>query len=332
MKTINGLKCFLSLLLALWVLAVTVQANTEPAGADAAGPATSQKIAVILSGEEPLYRSVLQALSNSLSPSAQITSYSINAWQRLSADQAAADHHFAIAVGANATEGLLQTPVELPLLSLLVPSASFEDLVRRYPQAQVRIAAGQFTAIYMDQPARRQLNLARLIAPQLDSVGTMYDSAATPLVESMHAAAAQMQLKFQSHLLQKDDNPLAALRQLYREIDVFIAVPGKYIFNRPIAKWMLYLSFRKKKPLLGFSADYVRAGALAAVFSSPEDVAGQASEWLQSYSQQQRFISTPAYPANFSVLVNREVAELLSLELPAEAVLEMELGQRERKF
>ncbi|MBR9909898.1 MAG: hypothetical protein GYB33_06035 [Gammaproteobacteria bacterium] len=332
MKTINGLKVFLPLLLALWVLAATTQANAGRAQAAATGPATSPKIALILSGEEPLYRSALQALSNSLSPSTQITSYSVNSWQRLSADQAVADHDFAIAVGALATETLLQTPVQLPLLSLLVPSSSFKDLVQRYPQARARIAAGQFTAIYMDQPALRQLNLARLIAPQLDSVGTMYDSASTPLVESMHAAAAQMQLKFQSHLLQKDDNPLAALRQLYREIDVFIAVPGKYIFNRPIAKWMLYLSFRKKKPLLGFSADYVRAGALAAVFSSPEDVAEQASEWLQSYTRQQRFTSTPDHPAYFSVLVNREVAELLNLELPTEALLEMELGQREREF
>ena len=73
------------------------------------------------------------------------------------------------------------------------------------------------------------------------------------------------------------------------------------------------LSYRYNKPVIAYSKKYVEAGALAAVFSSPDDVVAILAEQLQ----QNIHNATTDIDNNkfFSIAVNRSVGRSLRIQL-----------------
>ena len=289
------------------------------------------ELKVVVSGEAPIYKDTLLALIQNAPSGIAIKSYSLSEWDTEGAEPLlpASPTLPVIAIGSKATIKLLQQSQEQSVLSILTPSSTFSEWIKNNPRLAVKITEGKLAAIFMDQPARRQINLARLIAPKMQSMGTLYEERSQQLVVQLNSAAEANQINFKAKLLMPKDNPIVALRELYKDIDLFVAIPGRYIFNQSTAKWMLYLSYKYHKPLLGFSTAYVEAGALAAVHTTAEEISRQAMELIEEYQQVKKLPSSAVYPKYFSIKTNREVAEQLNITLDSDAVLELKLRNLE---
>ena len=288
------------------------------------------EIIAVMSGDKPVYTAALAALQHNLPQHIQIHGYSLGDWRKGGeALRAGKPGQIWVAIGAAAAAELLHQDAAKPTLSIMVPSTTYSRLLEQRPAAEGRNEQRRYAAIYMDQPAERQINLARLVQPDVKSIGTLFDEGSEKLARSLVVTALNSGLKFSALQLNEKDNPLVALREMYSQIDLYIAVPGEFIFNRSIAKWMLYLSLRNKKPLLGFSEEFVHAGALAAVYSTPQDIGRQAGELIGAYLETGRFDGASGFPAYFRVSVNRNVAGLLGLDLASDDLLTWELGKRE---
>ena len=70
---------------------------------------------------------------------------------------------------------------------------------------------------------------------------------------------------------------LPALQQTLEPSDALLALPDPLVFSRNTAQTVLLTSYRHQTPVIGYSRAYVTAGALAAVFSTPEQIAQQAA-------------------------------------------------------
>ena len=77
-------------------------------------------------------------------------------------------------------------------------------------------------------------------------------------------------------------------------------------------------------PVIGYSAAYVRAGALAAAYSTPRQI-GQEAAQVARQLWRGGALPTPRYPRNFSIAINRPLAESLGLNLPDEAAVQQRL-------
>ena len=106
--------------------------------------------------------------------------------------------------------------------------------------------------------------------------------------------------------------------------DAFLAVPDRAIFNRSTAKWILLMSFRQQIPLSAYSKRYVDAGAIAAVYSTPETVGWEAADWVNRFSFEH--LPEPAYPQRFDVSVNPATARSLRLQLPSLSAIREAIG------
>jgi ABC-type uncharacterized transport system substrate-binding protein len=85
-------------------------------------------------------------------------------------------------------------------------------------------------------------------------------------------------------------------------------------------------------PVIGFSQAYVRAGALAAVHSTANQIGRQAGEWIAELAHTDNWqLGTPRYPRYYSVAVNTQVAQSLNLNVRNENVLLQQLQQLENK-
>ena len=85
------------------------------------------------------------------------------------------------------------------------------------------------------------------------------------------------------------DNPIHKIEPVLSRSDVFIPISDSRLINIATAKWILHLSYRHKVPVIAFSKSYLKAGALAAIYSSPADVAKILSEWLIKFTECNRW-------------------------------------------
>lgn len=190
----------------------------------------------------------------------------------------------------------------LPLLAAMVPAAWSENAPR----------GRGHSALYLDQPISRQLALIRAALPERRRIGVLYSER---LPTSLRAEVKQWggELVFRS--LPDPAALFAELDELLAGSEVLLAQPDSVVYNGNTIRNILLSSYRRGIPLVGFSAAYVRAGAVCALFSTPEDLAVQAAEMTQIFARTRKLPETQ-YPQRYSLAVNQEVARTLGLNLP----------------
>jgi ABC-type uncharacterized transport system substrate-binding protein len=82
-------------------------------------------------------------------------------------------------------------------------------------------------------------------------------------------------------------------------------------------KNILLSSYRQRIPVIGFSKSFVGAGALAAAYSTPDQIAQQLISIITNLLKPDRTpVGDNVYPEDFSVSTNKQVAKSLDLQIP----------------
>ena len=271
---------------------------------------------IVISREADSYNQVANSINQALNTNYKIitlkeldeNSYNIKSYQQI------------IAVGSRAADQLVSlAPADTPLYVSFIPRQTYSQLLLKYADHQ-RIKTKKITAIYLDQPYYRQLALAKLITPTAKSIATALGPHSSNDRKLLQKAAKRQGLELKSVTLAETDNPIHKLQPLIKSADIFLSLPDKSVFNRTTAKWILYISFRQRIPLIAFSKKYVEAGALAAVYSTPEDVGKQTAEALKYYAMRSR-LPDPTYSEFFDVSTNKAAANSLRIAIPPEEKL-----------
>lgn len=235
--------------------------------------------------------------------------------------------HLLIAVGAKATQqALRQADNRTTILCVLLPRATFETLLSQQRQPDSR----RVSAVYLDQPLSRQIELIRQALPRLTRVGAVFGPDSATELERIRTLLDSRGLKLVSETLQGDSELFGALQRVMGGAEVFLALPDAQIINPDTAQNLLLTSFRFRIPVVGYSASSVRAGATLAVFSTPQQIGQQAGEVARQILRGDS-LPTPQYPRYFSVLSNRQMANSLSLGLDDDSSLKEHLLRLERE-
>lgn len=222
-----------------------------------------------------------------------------------------------ITLGLDAAGALARSEVRTPVLCTLLPLASFERVLRD----SGRRASSQFTALYLNQPLARQLDLARLALPQARRVGVLLGGESLAQQSQLEDAAETRGLKLVSAKVASQEPVFNDLKKILDDADLLLALADPQIYNSSSIQNILLTSFRARVPMLAFSPAYVRAGALLAVYSTPAQIGQQAGTMARSFLQG-RPLGLPQYPQDFSVSVNEHVARSLGLNLEPQALTE----------
>lgn len=284
--------------------------------------AALEGVVVVLSEDGGAYVQVADKLRSVLSQSGGPARLPVKVMSLKEGDSIRADPgQLLVAVGAAAMEALAQKKLPQPVLSVLVPRAAFDKTARQSGRLS---DPNNFSAIYLDQPWARQFALIRHALPGRKKVGILLPPHSAELSTVLGSAARAAGLVAIIELVDGEANLLPALKRLLAESDVLLAVPDPLIFNRNTIQSILITTYRHQVPLLGFSPFYVKAGAIAAVFSAPEQIALQAGEMVQRLAADRR-LPPPQPPRYFSVGTNAQVARSLGIGLDDEASLNVKL-------
>ena len=213
---------------------------------------------------------------------------------------------------------MLSKRPEIPVLSILITDSAFSSITEKYyGSLNVALESG-VSAIILGQPPSRSVRLAKLLVPDAVRTGVMVGPVSFHWIEQIKDEIVNNKMEPNLIAIEPEDNPIHMIEPVIKNSDVFIPVPDSRLINISTARWILQLSYRYKVPVIAYSKTYVQAGALAAVYSSPEDVARQAANQILQGSVKSGVKGKKYSPEYFSVSLNRSVARNLNIQLKDE--------------
>jgi len=221
-----------------------------------------------------------------------------------------------VTVGAIASETVMKSKPAQPVLSVLITDSAFNLLTKKYYGSNAQAYAARVSAIFLDQPFQRSIKLAKLILPEAKIAGVMTGPSSKQRQYDLSQSLTDASLVPNIVNIGLEDNPVHILGPIIKSSDVFIPVPDNRLVNIATAKWILQLSYRYKVPVIAYSKTYLEAGALAAIYSSVENIAQQTAEFIDSRSNGDNGGSHAA--AYFSIRFNSSVATNLNIDLENE--------------
>lgn len=235
-----------------------------------------------------------------------------------------------VPVGVSATKAVIQLKSSVPLMAALVPNESFR-ILRSKGSAGCR-SGGLCSAIVLDQPPSRQLALIRKIFGNKTRVGILTGSDNMTMVSRYLNEAKKTGISLDIEKIEAETELVPGLERLLKRTDILMVVPDPVVFNANTVKHVLLTTYHYRKPVIAYSPGYVNAGALAAVYSSPEDIAHDLSDWfIRKWFANGKTLPSILSPQSYSIEFNEWVARSLDISIPEVDELKAAIGKERRK-
>ncbi len=218
-----------------------------------------------------------------------------------------------IALGVKALEASAKLKYTTPVLGVFIPMPSFNSLL-----VKSKRDLGNFSAIVLDQPFSRQFSLIKNILPESKKIGVLFGPTSAQYADLIKEEGEHAGLSVMEENVYLEADLIPKLNAALATSDALLAVPDTLIYSRETAQPILLTSYRQKKPIFGYSQSYVRAGALAAVYSSSKQLAKQAAEIALESQQAPNLLPPPQAPKYFSIMLNYQVARSLNIALKSD--------------
>jgi ABC-type uncharacterized transport system substrate-binding protein len=273
----------------------------------------STDVTIVVSSKSGIYDQFSKAL-DSLLASGTISHRVIDA------TEAIPNSKLVIAVGMKAADMVMASDAT-SVINVLITKGSYTKLLQDAPEGA---AAKSISAIYMDQPANRQVHLLNAILPGKHNIGILY-SIAKPELDAIRQELTEHHFK----IFEQKVDATHALADSLQDIllgrsEILLALPDSAVYNDSTIRNILLATYHRGIPLIGYSSGYVKAGALCAVYSTPEQIAAQAAQLIFKFKDTHK-LPAPQYPQEFEVTVNPQVADSLGLQIKNATALHDEI-------
>ena len=224
-----------------------------------------------------------------------------------------------VTLGSGAAEIAIGKKMGKKLIASLITESAFLALAEQHYGSKSKVLNSGTAVIVLDQPIGRSIKLAAKVLPEIKHVGLMLGPSSVTKAPIFDKQLTDAGLIPKILSIATTDNPIHKIDPVIKNTDVFIPVADSHLINVTTAKWILQLSYKYRVPVIGFSKNYVDAGALAAVFSSPDNVARQTAEIILEMlvgDYQSNKIFTPKY---CTLKFNKNVAWHLGMKIRDES-------------
>lgn len=274
-------------------------------------PLQAAQLAVVMSSEEGPYREFSGTLKGAMSGSAWKIGWIGSSEAYSLAPPAGMD--LVVTVGSPAARTVLQIPDGPPMIATLLTRATFEKIRAASPGRRNGV-----TALYLDQPLQRQIAFIQRLLPGTRRVVTLVSENLENQIPLLKRELAASEMSLDAMVLVDNDNMVPVLERLLARDGVFLALPDSTVFSRDNIRPFLLTTYRYQRPVIAFSPAFVQAGALAALHTTPAQLALELSESLTRLEPRNMVLPQPRGPTRFSVIFNTQVARALKLTLPGE--------------
>lgn len=323
-------------------VALIIAALSLPAAPCVSGETSSIRVLLLLSGDDGAYEVAADSLARTLLGSAgRALPFDIRKKLVPSDDGSVASYRqlfkekydIIVPIGTSASRVVETGSENTPVLNILTTKEAFDAVWLQKGGEPDR----EVSVIYLEQPFSRQLQFIRLALPSHRSCGVLLGGRSLHLRKILGLAAERNRLSLDAIDITASRTPIDGIRHVTTNNDVILAVPDGQVLSPNVAKWLLYMAYQNGVPVIGFSRAIVEAGALGAVYTTPEQVGRQAAEILlrAALSSMNPYggvwrLPPAQYPEYFEVAINESVARSLRLQVQSRSYLAQSLHNLER--
>ncbi len=271
----------------------------------------SRDVMVVVSSSQAIYERAYNDLNQELLtiPSDQLKSRVLFIDKAPSGPMPAAPD-FIVSIGSQAMRFVLQYYPNTPRLHTFITQSNYRKNQQRTLSDYPPVARG---VIFLDQPLQRQIDLAQSL--DVDArVGILLSTSAKGWMNEWLLEQSSLSDKLIVEYAQDEDDVVAKAKKLLAKADILLAVPDDVIWKPTSARWLLFLAYQQRKPVVGFSAALTRAGAVASVYSESEQIGLQTKEviyqWLKGVADWRQAAS----PKYFRYAFNETIANSLKID------------------
>lgn len=213
-----------------------------------------------------------------------------------------------VALGARAFAAAIRQAGGRPVIAALVAQSSIDDLA---------IGAGErWSAILLDHPAERWINLVQAAFPGVQQVGMLIGTGNQKSAKLLERKMAERRIALAIEVISSAEEVVPAIERLIPRMGVLLAMPDPLAHNRNTVQPLLLTTYRAGIPVVAYSESYQQAGAVLALYSTVPQIVEQIVESLQQVrdGKPPPNLQSPRY---FTVGVNSAVARSLGLSLPS---------------
>ncbi|UTW44458.1 hypothetical protein KFE80_08625 [bacterium SCSIO 12696] len=283
---------------------------------------SSSSIDLVLSANKSYYQKTAAHIESAVKKAHPNTSITIGIAEQK--DWPQNGNSLVVAVGSSACEQALKKTPSNGLLCTFLPRSTYLSLIAKHTEK----ATGSRSAIFFDQPMQRYFALMKIITPKAKKLGTAVGPQSTQLLPAIEQLSQEYQFALLHTELTDSKSHLKSLSSVVASSQIFLVNPDKAELNKTVARTLLHLSIRQRIPVIAYSGSYVNAGALAAIYSTPDNIGEDASKVINQWlSSQDTRLPPPGYPEFFTIKSNPHVARSLRIKLPGDRNLEQAVRQ-----
>ncbi|NOY67671.1 MAG: hypothetical protein GXP13_09750 [Gammaproteobacteria bacterium] len=231
-----------------------------------------------------------------------------------------------VTVGSKAAKKMSQLDSKKAVLNTLLPKRSYQLIIKEVDNKNLQ----RYSAVFIDQPLSRKLDLIRIALPDIKNVGVILGPSTASRKKELSDIALKKNIRIESKTINKTGELLSTLNDVLDDNEVLLTIADPVVINRSTLQSLFMTSYMKRIPVVGYSRAYVRAGALIAVYSTPKQLAQYTGELIVDMLKGSKMAARKLYyPKYFSVSINERVARSLGLFLKSESKIQSDMQLKE---
>ncbi|HET9844973.1 MAG TPA: ABC transporter substrate-binding protein [Nitrospira sp.] len=269
------------------------------------------EIAILKSSGISAYDQAITGLKSTAPSGAIYSEYDVQGdleqGRKLAKKIRASDASLVVAVGLKAALAAKLEIVDIPIVYMMILDPSKHNL-----------AAPNMTGTLLEIPAERQFKILRAFLPGLRRLGMLskVGSNQAKLKDTIAQAAAQS-FQLQEFPVESEKAVPQQLRSLLSSNDALLLVPDSTVLTNESVGFILETSLAKRVPVIGFSPEFTRLGALLSLSVSYGEVGRETGLLAKRILEGDRKLPGKAVPVErLKVTVNLKTARFLGIEFP----------------
>lgn len=278
-----------------------------------ASESAAMDIAILQSSNIAAYREAIAGLKATGPPGAIYTEYDaqgdLEQGKTLARKMQTSNVSLVVAVGLKAALAAKSEIVDVPIVYMMVLDPLKHELT-----------AANMTGTLLEIPVDRQLRTMRTFLPNLHLIGTLYDPAKTSYrMTDVVRQASISNFQLRGLPVENEKEVLPKLRSLLSDVEALWLVPDSTVLTNESVRFILDSSLARRIPVIGFSPEFTRLGALLSMSVSYSDVGRETGLLARRILNGEGFLPHNPIPIErFKITVNLKTARYLGITFPKE--------------
>ena len=277
----------------------------------AASEAQATEIAILKSSSITAYDQAITGF-NSTAPSATIYSEydaqgDLEQGRKLARKIRASEASLVVTVGLKAALAAKLEIVDVPIVYMMILDPSKHNLT-----------APNMTGTLLEIPAERQFKILRTFLPNLHRLGVLSNAGGNTIkLRDTAAQAAAQSFQLQDFPVESEKDVPQQLRSLLSTTDALLLIPDSTVLTNESIGFILETSLARRVPVIGFSPEFTRLGALLSLSVSYNEVGRETGLLAKRILDGDRKLPAKPIPIDrLRITVNLKTARFLGVEFP----------------